>query len=143
VANTEYPLIQIGLLLLRAHGRATALLNAALAPLDITGRHFGVMLLLDRDGVSTQRDLIRETGSDKAGMVRTVDDLEGRGWIARKPSPHDRRVADITLTTKGKAALRDGRESTQKPAGELFGDFTRAELVSLEGFLGRILDAGK
>ena len=74
--------LRIGLLLRQAHQRAARALNDALAPLQLTGRHFGVMLLIDRDGVSTQRDLIRQTGSDKAGMVRTVEDLES---LARVP----------------------------------------------------------
>ncbi|MFL6126780.1 MarR family winged helix-turn-helix transcriptional regulator, partial [Actinophytocola sp.] len=105
--------VRLGLLLRQAHRRAAAALNDALAPLGITGRHFGVLLLIERDGVSTQRDLIRETGSDKAGMVRTVEDLENLGYLSRTRSTTDKRVTELVLTEAGRTAF----ESAKRLAG--------------------------
>ncbi|GAB3435507.1 MarR family winged helix-turn-helix transcriptional regulator [Flindersiella endophytica] len=131
--------IQLGLLLRQSHRRAAGALNDALAPLGLTGKHFGVLLLIHRDGVSTQRDLIQETGSDKAGMVRTVEDLEKLGYLTRTRSTTDKRVADLTLTRAGEEAFATARQLAGKTARELFGMFSAAEIEKLEELLTRFL----
>jgi DNA-binding MarR family transcriptional regulator len=133
--------VQLGLLLRQAHRRAAAALNDALAPLNLTGRHFGVLLLIERDGVSTQRDLIRETGSDKAGMVRTVEDLENLGYLSRERSTTDKRVSELTLTERGQAAFEKARRLAGGAGQKLFDPFTQAELDTLEDLLSRFVDA--
>src|SRR4051812_33355562 len=112
--------LRLGLLLRQAHQRAAAALNDALGPLGLTGRHFGVLLLIDRDGVSTQRDLIRETGSDKAGMVRTVEDLENLGYLSRTRSPTDKRVSELVLTEAGQTAFESAKELAGTAGRNLF-----------------------
>jgi MarR family transcriptional regulator, lower aerobic nicotinate degradation pathway regulator len=135
VPNPRAVDLRLGLLLRQSHQRAAASLNNALAPLGLNGRHFGVMLLLHRDGVSIQRDLIRQTGSDKAGMVRTVEDLETLGYLARTRSTSDKRVANLTLTAKGREAFDTARRLATSATAELFGSFTEAELETLEALL--------
>ncbi len=135
--------LRLGLLLRQSHRRAAAALNDALAPLNLTSRHFGVLLLLDRDGVSTQRDLIRETGSDKAGMVRTVEDLENVGYLGRTRSTTDKRVSELTLTAAGRAAFEAATRAGGAAGRELFEPFTEAELEVFEDLLTRFVDAGR
>jgi MarR family transcriptional regulator, lower aerobic nicotinate degradation pathway regulator len=135
--------LQLGLLLRQSHRRASAALDAALAPLGLTGRHFGVLLLLDQAGVSTQRDLIQQTGSDKAGMVRTVELLEELGYLRRTPSSTDKRVAELTLTEAGAVAFDKARQLAGKVADQLFDAFTPAELTVLEDLLDRFVHAGR
>lgn len=134
--------LRLGLLLRQSHQRAAAALNDALASLNLTGRHFGVLLLIERDGISTQRDLIRETGSDKAGMVRTVEDLETLGYLSRTRSTSDKRVSELALTETGEAAFEAAKRLAGDAARELFGTFTQAELDTLEALLTRFADAG-
>jgi MarR family transcriptional regulator, lower aerobic nicotinate degradation pathway regulator len=131
--------LDLGLLLRQAHRRAALALEGALQPLGITGRHFGVLLLLTRDGVSTQRDLVKQTGSDKAGMVRTVEDLDRLGYLTRTPSATDRRVAELTLTESGRAAFASARRVAGSAANELFTAFTPAELDTLQSLLTRFV----
>jgi MarR family transcriptional regulator, lower aerobic nicotinate degradation pathway regulator len=135
--------LQLGLLLRQSHRRAAASLNDVLTPLNLTGKHFGVLLLIDRDGVSTQRDLIRETGSDKAGMVRTVEDLEALGYLRRTRSSTDKRVSELTLTDDGRAAFETAKQHAARAARDLFGPFTEAELNTLVALLTRFVDAGR
>jgi DNA-binding MarR family transcriptional regulator len=135
--------VQLGLLLRQAHRRAAASLNDALAPLNLTGKHFGVLLLIDRDGVSIQRDLIQETGSDKAGMVRTVEDLENLGYLSRERSTTDKRVSELTLTEAGHAVFEKAKRLAGIAGRELFEPFTEAELDTLEDLLARFVDAGR
>jgi DNA-binding MarR family transcriptional regulator len=135
--------LRLGLLLRQSHQRAAAALNDALAPLNLTGKHFGVLLLIERDGVSTQRDLIRETGSDKAGMVRTVEDLENLGYLSRERSTTDKRVSELSLTDAGRAAFETARRLGGAAGRELFEPFTEAELDTLEDLLSRFVEAGR
>lgn len=131
--------LKLGLLLRQAHQRAAGSLNDVLSQLGLTGRHFGVMMLLRRDGISTQRDLIRQTGSDKAGMVRTVEDLENLGYLKRTRSAQDRRVADLTLTGRGVSVYDTAQRLAAGAAEELFAAFTAAELETLEALLARFV----
>ena len=137
--NPSGPNLNLGLLLRQSHRRAAASLNNALLPLGLTGRHFGVMMILRRDRVSTQRDLIRQTGGDKAGMVRTVEDLEGLAYLRRTQSSTDKRVADLVLTDEGLDAFATAQQLASGVAKFLFGSFTPDELETLEALLTRFV----
>ncbi|MFI6274522.1 MarR family winged helix-turn-helix transcriptional regulator [Streptomyces sp. NPDC050988] len=65
----------------------------ALRPLGIELRPFAVLIVLVDRGPTVQRDLAAATGSDKAGIMRVVDDLEHKGLAVRKAVPGDRRGA--------------------------------------------------
>ncbi|MEV7991557.1 MarR family transcriptional regulator [Streptomyces sp. NPDC086077] len=91
----------LGLLLRRAHWRAAAVMTEALRPLGIELRHFAVLIVLMEHGPTVQRDLAAATGSDKAGVMRVVDDLERRGLAERKAVPGDRRARAVEITPQG------------------------------------------
>ncbi|MER6075606.1 MarR family transcriptional regulator [Streptomyces sp. NPDC001817] len=91
----------LGLLLRRAHWRAAAVMGEALRPLGIELRHFAVLIELVNHGPTVQRDLAAATGSDKAGIMRVVDDLERKGLAVRKAVPGDRRVRAVEITPQG------------------------------------------
>src|SRR3979409_942574 len=91
----------LGLLLRRAHWRAAAVMAEALRPLGIELRHFAVLIVLVNRGTTEQRELVEATGSDKAGIMRVVDDLERKGLAVRKSVPGDRRVRAVEITPKG------------------------------------------
>jgi MarR family transcriptional regulator, lower aerobic nicotinate degradation pathway regulator len=74
-------------------------MTEALRPLDFELRHFAVLLVLVIRGPTEQRDLVEATGgSDKAGIMRVVDDLERKRLAVRKPVPGDRRVRAVEIT---------------------------------------------
>src|SRR5690242_1259387 len=82
----------LGLLLRQAHWRVAAVMAEALRPLGVELRHFAVLIVLVDRGATVQRDLAAATGSDKAGIMRVVDDLESKGLAVRKAVPGDRRA---------------------------------------------------
>jgi DNA-binding MarR family transcriptional regulator len=131
--------LQLGLLLRQAHRRASASLAAALAPLGLAGNHFGVMLLLERDRTSTQKQLLAELGSDKAGMVRTVDDLARRGFVERVQSVHDRRVYHLSLTAAGHAAFADACRLAGVAAQDIFAGLSGSERATLADLLSQVI----
>ena len=107
----------LGLLLRRAHWRAAAVMTEALRPLGIELRHFAVLLVLVNRGPTEQRDLVAATGSDKAGIMRVVDDLERNGLAVRKSVPGDRRVRAVEITPKG-LDLFDAAHVAAEPLAE-------------------------
>ena len=107
----------LGLLLRRAHWHAAAVMTEALRPLGIELRHFAVLIVLANRGPTEQRDLVEATGSDKAGIMRVVDDLERDGLAVRKSVPGDRRVRAVEITPKG-LELFDAAHVAAKPLAE-------------------------
>ena len=107
----------LGLLLRRAHWRAAAVMTEALRPLGIELRHFAVLIVLVDRGPTEQRDLVEATGSDKAGIMRVVDDLERNGLAVRKSVPGDRRLRAVEITPKG-LELFDAAHLAAEPLAE-------------------------
>jgi MarR family transcriptional regulator, lower aerobic nicotinate degradation pathway regulator len=91
----------LGLLMRRAHDRAAGALLESLRPLGLELRHFAVLISLNTNGPMSQSSLVNKVGSDKASMVRVIDDLERAELVARKPFPGDRRVHTIEMTARG------------------------------------------
>src|SRR5437879_5106842 len=107
----------LGLLLRRAHWRAAAVMSEALRPLGIELRHFAVLLVLVNRGPTEQRELVKATGSDKAGIMRVVDDLEREGLAVRQSVPGDRRVRAVEITPNG-LKLFDAAHVAAEPLAE-------------------------
>jgi DNA-binding MarR family transcriptional regulator len=124
----------LGLLLRRAHWRAAAVMSEALRPLGIELRHFAVLIVLVDRGPTGQRDLVEATGSDKAGIMRVVDDLERRGLAVRKSVPGDRRARAVEITPQG-TELFDAAHVAAEPLAErlvaVLGHGEREQLTDL------------
>lgn len=130
--------LQVGLQLHRAYAIATERLNSALRPMELSARHVATMFLI-RDGVRTHRDLVQQLHTDKTGMVRVIDDLEGLGFLSRARSTQDRRVWILSLTEGGKVGLQHAQEHTRGVAETLFGALSPAQLAALHDGLARVL----
>ncbi|MFJ9563957.1 MarR family winged helix-turn-helix transcriptional regulator [Streptomyces fuscichromogenes] len=127
----------LGLLLRRAHWRAAAVMTEALRPLGIELRHFAVLMVLVDRGPTVQRDLAAATGSDKAGIMRVVDDLERMGLAVRRAVPGDRRVRAVEITPEG-VELFDAAHVAAEPLAErLAGSLGPGESEQLTGLLTR------
>jgi DNA-binding MarR family transcriptional regulator/GNAT superfamily N-acetyltransferase len=72
----------------------------------------------------TATDLVRALGLDAGYLSRTLQTLQRRQIVARKPSKTDRRAAELALTAKGRAAFAelDGRSR-----GEVAGMLAKLE----------------
>jgi DNA-binding MarR family transcriptional regulator len=127
----------LALLLRRAHWRVAGVMTEALRPLGIELRHFAVLLVLVDRGPTVQRDLAAATGSDKAGIMRVVDDLERMGLAVRKAVPGDRRVRAVEITPRG-VELFDAAHVAAEPLAErLVADLGPGEREQLTGLLTR------
>jgi DNA-binding MarR family transcriptional regulator len=127
----------LGLLMRRAHDRAASALVEALRPLGLELRHFAVLIALNANGVMNQSALVATVGSDKASMVRVVDDLEARGLVTRRPFPGDRRMHLVEMTPEGLAAFDAAHVSARPIADQLAAHLRPGEAAQLLDLLTR------
>jgi DNA-binding MarR family transcriptional regulator len=135
-------LSQIGPLLRQAQRHSTRTFTAALEPLGIEGRHFGVLYHLDLYGPLSQRRLMDLTGEDRSAMVRTVDDLERLGLAIRRPDPVDRRANAVELTDSGRQMRAQAGAIAEDVAASLLDAFTPQERDALLVLLKRFVQEG-
>ncbi|GAB7145963.1 MarR family winged helix-turn-helix transcriptional regulator [Mycobacterium riyadhense] len=128
----------LGLLLRRAHWHAATVMSEALRPLGIELRHFAVLIVLVESGATRQQDLVEATGSDKAAIMRVVDDLERRGLAVRKSVPGDRRVRAVEITPEGLEVFDAAHVAAEPLAGRLVESLGPGEPEQLAALLHRL-----
>lgn len=91
-----------------------------------------VLNALDRSPVRSQAALAEAIGADKTRIIPTLDELQNRGYIERRPDPEDRRVRLLALTEAGRAAKDGAQQDIQRGEerwlGKLSADDRRAFL---------------
>lgn len=71
---------------------------------DLLPRHGAILAFLDEDGVRPT-ELARLSGRHKQVVGRLTDELEGLGYVERRPDPADRRAKLIVPTESGLDAM--------------------------------------
>ena len=86
-----------------------------LAPVGISGRELGVLLLLDgRRDAPSQQQAAGRLGVDRTTMVGLVDALEAKGLVARRANAEDRRRNVLELTEDGHTTLARAVSASNK-----------------------------
>lgn len=79
----------------------------------------------------------------KSAVTKTVDRLEGRGWLARHRDAADRRTVHATLTPAGAEAFSRAQPIfADAVSAQLRGPLTRSEVNQLRRLLAKIGDVG-
>lgn len=113
-----------------------------LEPAGLTVTQFGLLAHLKRhDGVNVGA-LAEMLVMDPTTLTRNLRPLERRGLIASEPDPRDRRSRRLSLTAKGRAALKAARphwERAQAQIRRALGDADAAALhATLDDVLARL-----
>jgi MarR family transcriptional regulator, lower aerobic nicotinate degradation pathway regulator len=111
---------------------------AALEPLGMHPRQFGVLTVLDARPGMTQHELAEHSGVDSSSMVAVLDELESQGLAERRPHPDDRRKRCIHLTAKGEAKLREMRAVARDVGEDSFGALSADERTTLHHLLRKL-----
>ena len=110
---------------LLAH-RLTRVIAAAEAPIlaahDLAMWDYVVLGALDSGPAPTQAQLAGSTGRDQTRLIPILERLQARGLIGRAPDPDDRRRRVVTLTTDGRAVLRECRAAIRTLESRLLSD---------------------
>lgn len=88
---------------------------------------------LDRSGPTTSSALAREVQITAQAMGATLNALQARGLVERRPDPDDGRRVVLTVTEAGSQALKDKRNARTELIAQALtgGAFTPAELEQL------------
>ena len=108
--------------------------GAARAGHPIKPSHSAVFGQMTAEG-SRLTDLAKGANMTPQAMGELVDELEGLGYLVRKPDPSDRRAKLITLTKSGQRCVTAGVETI----GEIERRITEALGVKSHGELRRML----
>lgn len=109
-----------------------------LAPVGVSGRELGVLLLLDDPGATSQQQVAARFGVDRTTMVGLVDALEGKGLLARRPDAGDRRRNVLELTEKGSTTLTQAVRASDDAERQLLAELDDGESAQLRTLLGRL-----
>lgn len=127
-----------GFLLARMGHVAARRFSDRIAQLGLTTRMWGALNVLDAEGATTQQFLGRCTGIDPSSMVATIDDLEARGLVERRPHPSDRRAHALHLTDRGREVLVRGRRLARAAQEDLLAPLNADERKALHDLLLRL-----
>lgn len=135
--------VNVGRLLLRAFELFRARIVASIEEAghdDIRAADTRVFRSLDPEGTGIT-DLAERAGVTKQAMSQLVQNLEERGYVARRPDPEDGRCKRVLLTDAGRdviRAARDGRRRLEETWSRHLGG---EGLSSLQALLTRLLEA--
>jgi DNA-binding MarR family transcriptional regulator len=130
--------VQIATLLARVGGAQANALTSLLAPLGLRPKQFGLMNVVALADGPSQGEIGAAMGIDPSGLIATIDDLEGRGWLERRKDPRDRRRNVVVLTEAGTAKLSEAREVAFGRAKELTAPLSAKERRALRDLLAKI-----
>ena len=98
-----------------------------------------LLVLLNRYGALTQRELIELTGRRSATLSEQLEGMEKSGLILRHKNEQDKRNVDVELTEQGKLAAAKALQNRQSYADELFAAVPQRKKQQLAGLLDALL----
>lgn len=98
-----------------------------------------LLVLLNRYGTLTQRELIELTGRRSATLSEQLDGMEKGGLIRRRKNEQDKRNVDVELTEQGEKAAIEAMRNGQAYVDELFGTMPQQKKQQLAGLLDSLL----
>jgi DNA-binding MarR family transcriptional regulator len=112
----------------------------ALEPYGIRPRHVAALIELRDGGEITQQSLCGQMHIDPTNLVEILNDLEQRGYAARRRDPEDRRRHLVEVSKKGIAVIEKVSEVMDGVEDDLLDGLDPGERVELEGLLTSIWD---
>ena len=109
-----------------------------LETLGLTTRMWGALNVIKAESTITQHALGRSIGMDPSTMVSTIDELESRGLVERRPHPSDRRAHALHITEDGLRTLAKGRELARRAQEDLLAPLNAEERRTLHDLLLRV-----
>ena len=128
---------QIGFLLRMAYQRNSAIF-LDLVPGNLTTTQFSILRRIAVDGPMSQNMLGRSVAMDGATTKGVVDRLIGRGLLATRPDPEDRRRHLVSLTPEGEALITDAVRAAAQGTADTLAPLSPAEQDTLLKLLAKI-----
>ncbi|HEY40874.1 MAG TPA: MarR family transcriptional regulator [Dehalococcoidia bacterium] len=116
------------------------LLRIAMAHIqeDISPPHFEIMKTLEEAGVLHVTEIGERLQIPKPQMTHLIDKLVFLEMVERQPDANDRRIINITLTSKGKTLLKKHRRMIEDAIKKSLASLTDEELAELSTSLRKL-----
>ncbi|MEV5508142.1 MarR family winged helix-turn-helix transcriptional regulator [Streptomyces orinoci] len=142
MTSTPPTLTSLTTYLLAKTGRnARARLAERLAAREFRLWHLSTLAALAGSGPQSQRELAQRLAVHPSDMAKLLDELGGRGLVARERDPADRRRVLVTLTEDGHAALAELMTEAAAVQDTVLSPLTAPERTLLHGLLLRLYNA--
>ncbi|MEH6965692.1 MarR family winged helix-turn-helix transcriptional regulator [Priestia megaterium] len=112
--------------------------SEGLLPFNINSKQYGVLLFIEENPYSSQKDISENLQIDRTTMVSHIDHLETLGLVERTRNPNDRRSYSLLITEKGKEVLNSRWEFLTHIESEVLAPLDQQERQLLKDFLIRI-----
>ncbi|GAB2573674.1 MarR family transcriptional regulator [Dyella jejuensis] len=109
--------------------------------LDLRFTQFLILKRLATLGPMTATELARAVELDGGAMTRQLDQLEGRGYLRRRPHEQDRRALRIELTDEGNAQWQQLTGCNERVLQAAQRSLSDSERACLHDYLERVLYA--
>ncbi|GGU70601.1 MarR family transcriptional regulator [Streptomyces albospinus] len=93
-------------------------------------------------GDTTTADLAEHLGVTKQAAAQLVGELAGKGYVVRRPHPHDARARLLELTETGRAATRAADRAARAAVAPWRAELGEARFAELVADLARIAPRG-
>jgi DNA-binding MarR family transcriptional regulator len=127
------------LFLPRVVAEAFAMQDRALAPVGLTTRQALILLSCELGEATTAVELAELYGLEASSITRLVDRLEKKRLIERTRSRRDRRKSILSLTPRGKAALKEAVRIATPKAIAMWKGVSEKERRILEAVVEKVL----
>ena len=116
------------------------LLRIAMAHIreDISPPHFEIMKTLEEAGVLHVTEIGERLQIPKPQMTHLIDKLVFLDMVERQPDVRDRRIINITLTSKGRTLLKKHRRMIEDAIKKSLASLTDKELAELSTSLRKL-----
>jgi DNA-binding MarR family transcriptional regulator len=110
-------------------------LRDGLAPYGLSVPQYTALSVFRAHGSLSNAQLAMRTMISPQSANEMVKQMEGKGWIERRPDPAHGRIIQISLTASGAAILRDCDAQVLEVENIMFADLAREERAQLQAQL--------
>lgn len=116
-----------------------SLIDFRLKPLELTQTHWVTLHnIYQLPPGQSQIQLAKAIGIEQPSLVRTLDQLEGKGLIIRSICANDRRAKRITLTDAAEPIIQAVDDVISQTRGEILLGISVQEVNALTGLIARL-----
>ena len=127
----------------RFYTRKLGLIEPKLLHSPFTLQEARILYEIRHRATCTATDLTRDLGLDPGFVSRTLQTLQQRQIVARKPAKHDGRINELSLTPSGRTAQAELERRSREEVGSLLAeldDTQRAAVVSAMATIEQTLE---
>jgi DNA-binding MarR family transcriptional regulator len=137
---TDQTLEMPGHLLRRCHQISVAIFLDECHAYDLTPLQYVALSALEAHGALDKAAIGAVSALDRTTVAVVVKNLEGRGFVATRPSEQDRRAKLIAITETGRALLAAVAGEVRNAQDRTVAPLSRAERAELMRLLRKIAD---